>query len=154
MKVCEYCDTECDNDVTVCPACGANEFRHKCPNCGNEYVGGNFCPNCGVKAGSEAKKCPVCGKEYFSAACPDCGYAPGKSTTRAAAPAPETSAQTYAPAPQKKRRTWLWVLGWIFLFPVPVTVLCVRSKTLPKWAKIAICVAAWVVYLGLGAGNA
>ena len=25
--------------------------------------------------------------------------------------------------PPKKRRTWLWVLGWIFIFPVPLTIL-------------------------------
>ena len=28
----------------------------------------------------------------------------------------------------KKRKTWLWVLGWICIFPVPLTILMLRKK--------------------------
>lgn len=47
----------------------------------------------------------------------------------------------------KKRKTWLWVLGWILLFPVPLTVLILRNKKINKTAKIAIIAVAWLIYL-------
>ncbi len=38
----------------------------------------------------------------------------------------------------KRRRTWLWVLGWIFFFPAPLTVLIYNRVQNPvlKWALI------------------
>ena len=151
MKVCEYCDTEWPDNVSVCSACGGNEFRHKCGNCGTVFDEGNFCPNCGVKAGEKAKKCPNCGKEYYSAACPDCGYTATKSANtgytygNTASSNVNVSAQTV-----KKRKTWLWVLGWIFIFPVPLTILIVRNQNLNKWVKTGIIAAAWIFYLLIG----
>ncbi len=45
-----------------------------------------------------------------------------------------------------RRRPWvLWVLGFLFIFPLPVTILVVRS-CLPKWARVLIIIAAWTVY--------
>ena len=52
--------------------------------------------------------------------------------------------------PPKKRRTWLWVLGWIFIFPVPLTILMLKNQKLSKPVKIGIIVAAWIVYLIIG----
>ncbi len=51
----------------------------------------------------------------------------------------------------KKHLFW-WVVGWIFIFPIPLTIVTVRSK-LPKWAKALIIVAAWAVYLGFSLAN-
>ena len=31
------------------------------------------------------------------------------------------------PVPVKKRRTWLWVLGWIFCYPIPFAILIFRG---------------------------
>ncbi|MBO4338386.1 MAG: hypothetical protein J5877_00500 [Clostridia bacterium] len=49
----------------------------------------------------------------------------------------------------KKRRTWLWVLGWIFFFPIPLTVLIVKSK-LNTPLKIVLIAILWgfVFYAG------
>lgn len=60
--------------------------------------------------------------------------------------------------PPKKRKTWLWVLGWICIFPVPLTILMVRNRKLSKPVKIGIIAAAWIVYLFIafscgGSGN-
>lgn len=55
--------------------------------------------------------------------------------------------------PPKKRRTWLWVLGWIFMFPLPLTILVVRSRKMETVIKIAIIAIAWVVYLAIGLLN-
>lgn len=50
----------------------------------------------------------------------------------------------------KKRKTWLWVLGWIFIFPVPLTVLMLRKKDMKPAAKYGIIAAGWIVYLLIG----
>lgn len=52
MKICKNCGTENQESNAFCPACGGNEFVHRCANCGAEFEG-NFCPNCGTKADAE-----------------------------------------------------------------------------------------------------
>lgn len=49
-----------------------------------------------------------------------------------------------------KKKTWLWVLGWIFIFPVPLTILIVKNQKLNKWAKIGIIAGAWILFLLIG----
>lgn len=56
------------------------------------------------------------------------------------------NSQSVQPQP-KKRRTWLWVLGWIFIFPVPLTILMLRKKDMKPVLKYGIIAAAWIVYL-------
>ena len=73
MKVCAFCNTECEDEVQKCPSCGAADFSYKCYNCGEVFDSG-FCPNCGVEAGNKGKMCPNCNKLYFGRSCPDCGY--------------------------------------------------------------------------------
>ena len=51
-------------------------------------------------------------------------------------------------APTQRRRTWLWVLGWCFLFPVPVILLLKRSR-MKTIAKIGIIIAAWIGWMCL-----
>ena len=46
----------------------------------------------------------------------------------------------------QKKRTWLWVLGWIFIFPVPLTILLLRNRTLPNAARYGIIAVVWVFY--------
>lgn len=140
VKVCEFCGAENRDSATVCSSCGGNEFRHKCANCGTKLGEGNFCPKCGVKAGAKAKICPNCGAEYFSAACPDCGYIRSAANT-------DSVYANEALQPVKRRKTWLWVLGWIFIFHVPLTILMLKNQKLSELGKIAIIAAAWVAYI-------
>ncbi len=49
-------------------------------------------------------------------------------------------------AEPKERKTWLWVLGWIIIFPVPLTIIVARSKKLAVWLKAVIIIAAWLLY--------
>ena len=51
-------------------------------------------------------------------------------------------------APKKRRRTWLWLLGWCFLFPVPVILLLKRSQ-MKTIAKVGIIIAAWIGWMCL-----
>ena len=69
-------------------------------------------------------------------------------------PAPQTN--PYQPAPQeppKKRKTWLWVLGWICIFPVPLTIIMLNKKDMNKKARYGIIAAGWILYLLLGLGG-
>lgn len=155
MKICSYCNTENEDSAKVCTACGANEFRYRCENCGTVYDSGTYCPKCGVKAGQQAKQCPRCGTRYYSAACPQCGWVPGNDSReeRRAERREERAEQRAASAaeqPAKKRNTLLWVLGWILLFPLPLTILMLKNRKLPLIVRLAIIAAGWLVYIGIG----
>ena len=50
------------------------------------------------------------------------------------------------PSARPRRRTLLWVLGWIFIFPIPLTIIIARNQNLKPWAKALIIIAAWLVY--------
>lgn len=56
----------------------------------------------------------------------------------------------YQRKPEKKRKTWLWVLGWIFIFPLPLTILLLRKKDMKPFLKYGIIAVAWIVYLLIG----
>lgn len=142
MKVCQFCGAENPDSVAVCSSCGANKFQYKCDNCGTVFGNGKYCPNCGVKVGTKAKKCPRCGTNYYSSACPDCGYR-AVSDKAAVAKNGATIETT------KKKKIWLWVFGWLLIFPLPLTILIVRKKNLNKKAKIGIIIAAWILYFAL-----
>lgn len=47
------------------------------------------------------------------------------------------------------RKTWLWVLGWIFIFPLPLTILLLRKKDMKPFIKYGIIAAAWILFLAL-----
>ena len=65
---------------------------------------------------------------------------------RKAAPTPPAE-------PQKKRHTWLWVLGWIFMFPIPLTVLIVRSKKLSPLVKGLLIALVWLFFIGVAVSD-
>lgn len=153
MKICEFCGTANKDDALQCVSCGANSFKYKCNNCGTEFSEGVHCPHCGVKAGQAERTCPVCNTKYYTAACPTCGYIPSKqNTVRTAPTAPVAPTPVYAaPQPVKpKRKTWLWVLGWIFIFPLPLTLILLKKDNMKKGVKYGIIIAAWVLYLVFG----
>lgn len=124
------------------------------------------CPNCGaslqVDADQKNLTCSYCGNglyvddevkhvQYDNAE--ETGYQFEKGRQRAQAEATRVQQQTFnmnIGKPPKKRKTWLWVLGWIFIFPVPLTILMLRNQKLSKPVKIGIIVAAWIVYLIIG----
>lgn len=148
MKVCKYCGTENPNNAVMCENCGAHEFKHKCNNCGTLFEEGEYCPKCGVKAGQRPRVCPNCGREYYSNACPTCGYVKGgNEKTPARAERVETRGTNQPIKPVKKRKTWLWVLGWIIIFPLPLTILLLRKKNMKPVLKYGIIAVAWIFYL-------
>lgn len=65
-------------------------------------------------------------------------------------------ANSCQPAPQeppKKRKTWLWVLGWICIFPVPLTIIMLNKEDMSKKARYGIIAAGWILYLLIGLGG-
>lgn len=139
----------------------------KCPYCGAEIGNSKNCEYCGSQISAEMRKeqeavnkqgCPRCNSTNISFSrekqgeiqgkrgsnvirktvglCKDCGYT--------------WEAADYKPA---KRKTWLWVLGWIFIFPLPLTILMLRKKTMKPAIKYGIIAAAWLIYLVIGLGN-
>lgn len=147
MKVCTYCNTVNDDKAKTCISCGGNTFKNKCENCGTIFDEGLYCPKCGVKVGSIAKKCPSCGTEYFSNACPNCGHVDRENQSYVN---PSIVSENETSQPIKKRKTWLWVLGWILMFPVPLTILMLKNQELNKGLRIGIIIAAWLVYFIIG----
>lgn len=123
------------------------------------------CPNCGASLQVDADKkkltCNYCGNNLFIDDevqhvqydnAEDAGYQFERGRQRAQAELsrsnnvePLNSTQT-----KKTNYTWLWVVGWILFFPIPLTVLIVRSKTLSTKAKIIILSVIWAVILLIG----
>ena len=52
--------------------------------------------------------------------------------------------------PEKKRKTWLWILGWILCFPIPLTILMLRNKKLPNGVRYGVIAAAWLFVIIIG----
>ena len=121
------------------------------------------CPNCGASLQVDADKknltCSYCGNslyvddevkhvQYDNAE--ETGYQFEKGRQRAQTEATRVQQQlfnTNSGKPPQKRKTWIWVLGWIFIFPVPLTTLMIRNRKLSKPVKIGIIAAAWIIYL-------
>ena len=57
------------------------------------------------------------------------------------------------PAPKKNKMIVWWVLGWIFIFSIPLTIIIARNQKLKIGAKIGIIAAGWIVYLLIGIGS-
>ena len=49
----------------------------------------------------------------------------------------------------EKRRTWLWVLGWLCIFPLPLTIIMLNADYVKKIdikIRAGIVIAAWIIY--------
>lgn len=101
--------------------------------------GAGFCQRCGTPM--------VFDQRIGAPVCPNCG----------ARSFPNQAQQNFQP--QKKRgcgTTLLWVLGWLIIFPIPLTILMLRNQKLNKNIRYGIIAAGWIVYLlfaVLGRGN-
>ena len=83
------------------------------------------------------------------------GYAFEKGRQRAQQEAQMPREYSAPPVPKKNKKMLWWVLGWIFIFPIPLTILIARNQKLKTGVKIGIIAAAWIVYLLMGlAGKA
>ena len=91
------------------------------------------CKKCGKKIEDDALVCPYCG-------CVNRDNKKGRTE-------PEVTRSSGGSEPPKKRKTWLWILGWLFIFPLPLTILLLRNQKLNKIVKYIIIAVAWLFYL-------
>lgn len=121
--MCEFCGTQITSDMRR-----EQEQINKqgCPKCGSSNIQFKR-ENQGEVQGKKSKQVI----HRTVGFCKDCGYT------------------WYADAATqpKKRKTWLWVLGWICVFPVPLTILMFRNKSMKPVLKYGIIAAGWIVYL-------
>ena len=121
------------------------------------------CPHCGavmsVDSSMKQASCEHCGAsiliddevqhiQYDNAE--EAGYNFEKGRQRAKEEAQARYQQTYSEEPKKKKRIWLWVLGWICIFPLPLTIILVRKKDMNPALKYGIIAIAWAIYLIIG----
>lgn len=139
----------------------------KCPHCNADIAPNtNYCEFCGSQISYDMKReqeqlnkagCPKCGSSNVTfnrekqgevkgknasavvrrtvGVCKDCGYTWFTDDTG---------------ENKKKAPIWLWVLGWICIFPVPLTILMLRNKEMKPAVKYGIIAAAWIFYLCIG----
>ncbi len=142
----------------------------KCPSCGAEVGTSKFCEFCGTQISSEMRReqeqlnmkgCPECGSTNIQFRRENQGEIRGKQSKqvihRTVGFCKDCGATWYpnsaANAVPKKRKTWLWVLGWLFIFPVPLTILMLRKKEMKPVLKYGIIAVAWIIYLIIGIGG-
>lgn len=137
----------------------------KCPSCGAEIENGRKCAYCGAAIDSGMLReqeilnkagCPKCGStnvtfnrenqgevrgknskkviHYTVGVCKDCGY----------------TWRTDSSKTGTGNKKWLWILGWICIFPLPLTLILLKKKDLKPALKYGIIAAAWILYLILG----
>ncbi len=137
---CQNCGAEISSGSKVCEYCGTQisyEERRE-----QELINKQGCPKCGSSnvAFNREKQGELKGKKGTIAirntvgVCKDCGYTwkvtdEGKS---------------------KNSKLWLWIIGWICIFPVPLTILMLRKKDIKPVLKYGVIVIAWLFYLLIG----
>lgn len=128
----------------------------KCPNCGAE-TREPICEYCGSEVQQESKraKCSKCGSTDIAFKRENQGEVRGKKSKqivhRTVGYCKDCGNTWYvAEDAPKKRKTWLWVLGWICIFPLPLTILLLRNKKMKSVIKYTIIAVAWLIYLLIG----
>ena len=133
-----------------CPYCGAETSESVCKYCGSQILIQN--PQ------TQTATCTKCGGNNVSFRRENQGEIKGKNTKqivhRTVGYCKDCGNTWYTDSdsavPIKKRKTWLWVLGWVFIFPVPLTILLLRKKEMKAGLKYGLIAAAWIVYLLIG----
>ena len=148
----------------------------KCPSCGAETQG-KFCEYCGSEMPQEKPQvggCPKCGSTNVTFKRERVGTSTQRSSHKNIIGTGRTGQSvsqsvyrtvglcqncgfTWNPNAANKgsgKKTWLWVLGWICIFPVPLTILMLRKKDMKPAVKYGIIAAAWLLFFVIGlSGN-
>lgn len=104
------------------------------------------CTSCGAEMQADISQecivCPSCGQPFVTVK-----GVQNYNAQHGMHQADPSVTMQQAAEPPKKKHTLLWVLGWIFCFPIPLTILMLRNKTMNKKVKYGIIAAGWIVYL-------
>lgn len=131
---CEYCGSELPKDqvnVCVCPKCGNNRISFK-----RERVGTTTQRTSRKKVFGTGRTGQYVSQTTYRTVglCQNCGHtwSPDDKTNR------------------PKSKAWLWILGWICIFPIPLTILMLRKKDMKPAVKYGIIAAAWAIFFLIG----
>lgn len=123
--------TETDNNIGKCPKCGNSKIKFKRERVATTTQSRsrkNY-----IDSGRQGKS--VSQSAYRTVGvCQNCGY-------------------TWNPNANNNgsnKKTWLWVLGWICIFPLPLTILLLRKKDMKPAVKYGIIAVAWVAFFTIG----
>lgn len=141
----------------------------KCHNCGAEIGDSRVCEFCGTQITPDMlreqelfnkKGCPKCGSTNVTFSREKQGEIKGKggsavlrSTVGVCKDCGYTWKTSDGSENVKTRKTWLWVLGWICVFPLPLTILMLRKKDMKPVLKYGIIAVGWLVYLAIAFGG-
>ena len=135
-KFCEYCGSEMPQTKAVgtCPKCGGNNVSFKRERVGTATQSRS---HKNVLGGGRTGQSVSQSAYRTVGLCQSCGY-------------------TWNPNGSSKssgKKTWLWVLGWICIFPVPLTILMLRKKDMKPAVKYGIIAAAWLLFFAIGSSG-
>lgn len=123
--------SEVDNNVGRCPKCGNSRITFKRERVGTATQSRsrkNY-----ISTGGQGRS--VSQSTYRTVGiCQSCGYTWDPNVT----------------TKQSGNKTWLWVLGWICIFPLPLTILLLRKKNMKPVVKYCIIAIAWLLFLVVG----
>lgn len=130
-KLCEYCGNELPKDkanVGICPKCRNSNItfkRERIETTTHRTSHKNI-------LGTGRTGHSVSRSTYRTVGlCQNCGYTWNSGVENNTA----------------KRNTWLWILGWICIFPIPLSILVLRKKNMKPTVKYGIIAAAWLIFL-------
>lgn len=121
------------------------------------------CPHCGgtlsIDPDGKQAKCPFCETpimiddevrhiQFDNSKQAGYDFKVGRMQARRDA-AVATIAEQQREEKKKKNLKW-WIIGWILFFPIPLTIIVVRSKKLKTLWKIIILVAIWGGFILIG----
>lgn len=152
-KFCEYCGCEMPQEKSTV-------------NITNNYYGGTA-PKVQSEVGNYVGQCPKCGNSKITFKRERVGTTTqshsrknligtgrqGQSVSHSAyrtVGVCQNCGYTWNPNEANKgsgKKTWLWVLGWICIFPLPLTILLLRKKDMKPVVKYGIIAVAWILYL-------
>ena len=115
----------------------------KCPSCGAEAKG-KFCEYCGSEMPKENVVINITNNYY--------GGAEKQQSNRAQDTTESKAQKTTKNKGKISKRTW-WILGWIFIFPVPITILLLRNKKMKPAVKYSIIAVMWLLVFVIGMTN-
>lgn len=134
-------------------------IQTKCPQCGANMV---------FNSSSQKVVCEFCGLTLLvdegitSVKCvnaEEAGYNFEKGRMRARAEFANTAPvvhhvhhyeySTPEPVEEKKPRNlwWLWLIGWLVVFPLPATILILRAERMGWFWKFVLIIGVWEMYL-------
>ena len=88
-------------------------------------------------------KCPHCGATSQEGICEFCDSVLYQEI-------PTITISNSTKSATKETPLWLWILGWLCIFPLPMTILFLRKKNMKPSIKYGLIVSAWILYVMIG----